>query len=177
MKALVLALPVLFLAHALRAAVVAEPFPPAAFTSFHVEWDKGNRATSVQLANGALSYKVMEGEKLVEIGNVHPTADDWFKFIQTLNAVKVYNWADKYSYPGPGDYWKVDAVMSDRRFFSSGSNEYPKEGDESQPQANPASGPSVPFQLFWNAVVQLVGKQGVAPTQCPGKSPAAPTTK
>jgi hypothetical protein len=37
-------------------------------------------------------------------------------------------------------------------------NEFPLEGNVSQPQANPASGPSVPFQLFWQAVLKLAGK-------------------
>jgi hypothetical protein len=48
--------------------------------------------------------------------------------------------------------------MADRKFNSSGTNEYPKESDEANGQANPASGPSVPFQLFWHAVLDLVGQ-------------------
>jgi hypothetical protein len=80
------------------------------------------------------------------------------KFIQALNAAKVYKWAPKYYYPGQGPAWVIDLVMEDRKFNSEGTNEYPKNGDESQPAADPTAGPSVPFQLFWQAVLGLVGK-------------------
>jgi hypothetical protein len=177
MKALRPALLALLLVQPLRAAtVVAEPFPPARFTSLYIEWDVKRRATTIQLVNDTLVYKVMQGDKVLETSTVRPSSDTWFKFIQDLNNAKVYNWAEKYYYPGQGDSWVIDATMNDRKFLSGGTNEYPKSGDEAQPQANPASGPSVPFQLFWQAALQLAGKW-VPPTQCPGKGPAAPATK
>ena len=143
----------------LRAAsVVAEPFPPARFTSLYIERDEKGAAVVVQSAGDAVTYKVTLGNKVLESLTVHPSGDDWFKFIQALNDAKVYNWAPKYEYPGQGPTWVIDLVMADRKFNSEGTNEYPKNGDESQPQANPASGPSIPFQLFWQAVLGLVGK-------------------
>ncbi len=42
----------------------------------------------------------------------------------------------------------VDLVMGNRKFNSSGTNEYPKESDESNPQANPRSGPQRPLPAF-----------------------------
>jgi hypothetical protein len=48
--------------------------------------------------------------------------------------------------------------MEDRTFKSEGTNEYPKNGDETQPAADPKAGPSIPFDLFWQAVLGLVGK-------------------
>jgi len=152
-------------------AVVNDPFPPAHISDLYIEKDdfRGN-ATSVQLSGDALTYKVTDGSKVIESTVVHPTDDDWFKFIQALNTAKVYNWAPKYEFPGQGATWVVDFTMDDRRFTSGGTNDYPKEGDESQPAANPASGPSVPFQLFWQAVLTLVGKgSAVAPSPMPSK--------
>ena len=142
------------------ATVLAEPFPPAAFTSLYIERDDQGTAISVQLANDAVTYKVTQGTKVLENLTVHPSGDDWFKFIQGLNAAKVYKWAPKYYYPGQGATWVIDFAMADRTFSSGGTNEYPLNGDEAQPQTSPGSGPSIPFQLFWQAVLGLVGKAG-----------------
>jgi hypothetical protein len=143
----------------LRAAtVVAEPFPPARFSSLYIERDDKGASVVVQSTGDAVTYKVTLGDKVLEDLTVHPSGDDWFKFIQGLNAAKVYNWAPNYEYPGQGPTWVIDLTMDDRTFKSGGTNDYPKNGDESQPQANTASGPSVPFQLFWQAVLGLVGK-------------------
>jgi hypothetical protein len=54
--------------------------------------------------------------------------------------------------------------MADRQFKSEGTNEYPKEAHESDPQADPKAGPSVPYQLFWQAVLTLAGKAPVSAT-------------
>jgi hypothetical protein len=159
MKALILALLALILGLPLRAAnIVAEPFPPARFTSLYIERDEKGAAVSLQLAGDAVIYKVTLGNKVLESLTVHPSGDDWFKFIQGLNGAKVYKWAPKYEYPGQGPTWVIDLVMEDRKFNSGGTNEYPKNGDESQPAADPKAGPSIPFQLFWQAVLGLVGK-------------------
>jgi hypothetical protein len=159
MKILALALLVLDIGFPLHAAtVVPEPFPPARFTSLYIERDDKAANVSVQMDGDTLTYKVMLGDKIMERRILHPTDDDWFKFIQGLNAANVYKWAPTYYYPGQGPTWVIDLVMEDRKFNSGGTNEYPKEGDEAQPQANPASGPSAPFQLFWQAVLNLVGK-------------------
>jgi hypothetical protein len=159
MKALILALLALILGLPLRAAnIVAEPFPPARFTSLYIERDEKGAAVSLQLAGDAVIYKVTLGNKVLESLTVHPSGDDWFKFIQGLTGAKVYKWAPKYEYPGQGPTWVIDLVMEDRKFNSGGTNEYPKNGDESQPAADPKAGPSIPFQLFWQAVLGLVGK-------------------
>ncbi len=143
----------------LRAAtIVAEPFPPARFTSLYIERDDKTGDVTVQSAGDAVIYKVTLGDKVLENFTLHPSGDDWFKFIQALNAAKVYNWASKYEYPGQGPTWVIDLVMEDRKFNSEGTNEYPKNGDEAQPAADPKAGPSVPFLLFWQAVLKLVGK-------------------
>ena len=48
---------------------------------------------------------------------MHPTGDDWFAFIQSVNTnAKLYKWAPKYYYPGQGPSWVVDIVMEDRKF-------------------------------------------------------------
>jgi hypothetical protein len=140
------------------ATVVAEPFPPARFTSLYIERDDKGAAVTVQTVGDTVIYKVTLGNKVLENLTVHPSDDDWFKFIQALNAAKVYNWAPQYYYPGQGPTWVIDLVMEDRKFNSGGTNEYPKNGDEAQPAADPKAGPSVPFQLFWQAVLSLVGK-------------------
>ncbi len=143
--------------------IVAEPFPPAKITSLYLERDDNKGGTiSIQLQGDALIYQTTQGGKVVENDVTHPTDDDWFKFIQVIdNNAKLYKWAPKYYYPGQGPSWVVDFVMADRKFNSEGTNEFPKEGDEANPQANPKSGPSVPFQLFWQAALTLAGK---APT-------------
>jgi hypothetical protein len=159
MKAFTLALLVLMAGLPLRAAtVVAEPFPPARFTSLYIERDDKGATVVVQSMGDAVSYKVTLGNKVLENLTVQPSDDDWFKFIQRLNAAKVYKWTPKYYYPGQGASWAIDLVMEDRTFTSEGTNEYPKNGDESQPAADPKGGESVPFQLFWQAVLGLVGK-------------------
>jgi len=147
--------------------VVAEPFPPAKFSSLYIENDDNKGGTiSIQLQGDALIYQKTQGGKLVENTTVNPSGDDWFQFIQTMNTnAKVYKWASKYYYPGQGPSWVIDFVMEDRKFNSEGTNEYPLEGDESKPQANPKSGPSVPFQLFWQAVLKLAGKAPAVPSK------------
>jgi len=167
MKALVPMVLALFPCCFLDAAtIVAEPFPPARFTSLYIERDDKNASVTVQTAGDAVMYKATLGDKISERITVHPSDDDWFKFIQALNAANVCKWSPKYYYPGQGPTWVIDLVMEDRKFNSGGTNEYPKNGDEAQPQANPASGPSVPFQVFWQAVLVLVGK---APPSTPPK--------
>ena len=159
MKPLVLALVSVFLALPLHAGdIVAEPFPPARFISLYIERDEHGTATTVQTTGGAVVYKVTQGDKVIESLTVHPAMDDWLKFIQGLNTAKVYKWAPKYDYPGQGGSWVIDFAMEDRKFTSEGTNEYPKNGDESQPAADPKAGPSIPFELFWQAVLELVGK-------------------
>ncbi len=147
------------LAQPLHAAtVMAEPFPPARLTSLYIERDDSGTTTTVQAAGDAVIYKVTTGNKVVENLTVHPSGEDWFKFIQALNAAKVYHWAPNYDYPGQGASWVIDLVMDNRKFNSEGTNDYPKNGDESQPAADPKAGPSVPFLIFWQAVLGLVGK-------------------
>jgi len=48
--------------------------------------------------------------------------------------------------------------MNDRIFNSAGMNEFPKEGAEDEPVADLKAGPSLPFQLFWQAALKLAGK-------------------
>ena len=168
MKVLILALLTLVAGLPLRAAtVVAEPFPPARFASLYIERDDKGAAVVVQAAGDAVTYKVTLGEKVLEDLTVHPSGDDWFKFIQALNDAKVYKWAPNYYYPGQGSTWVIDLVMEDRKFASEGVNEYPKNGDEAQPAADPKAGPSIPFQLFWQAVLKLVGKVPPPPPVAP----------
>jgi hypothetical protein len=140
------------------ATIVAEPFPPARFTSLYIERDDKGAAVTVQEGGDAVIYKVTLGNKVLENLTVHPSGEDWFKFIQAVNEAKVYRWAPKYEYPGQGPSWVIDLTMDDRTFNSEGTNEYPKSGDEAQPAADPKAGPSVPFLRFWQAVLGLVGK-------------------
>jgi hypothetical protein len=156
---MMLALFVALLALPLQAAtVVTEPFPPARFTSLYIERDDKDTSTVIQMAGDAVTYKVTTGNKVVEAATVTPSPDDWFKFIQGLNAAKVYRWSPKYEYPGQGSSWVIDLAMDDRAFASEGANEYPKDGAESEPNASPGSGPTVPFQIFWQTALVLVGK-------------------
>ncbi len=159
MKAFLMAFVALLPWASLQAAtVVPQPFPPTRFTSLFIEkYDRGN-TISVQLSGDDVIYKLVSGNTVIENVTVHPSGDDWFKFIQSLNDAKVYKWAPNYEYPGQGPTWVVDLAMDGVAFKSGGTNEYPKEGDESQPAADPKAGPSIPFQLFWQAVLVLVGK-------------------
>ena len=170
MKTLTLALLALVAGLPLRAAtIVAEPFPPARFTSLYIERDDKGAAVVVQTAGDAVIYKVTLGDKVLDNLTVHPSGDDWFKFIQGLNDAKVYKWAPKYYYPGQGPAWVIDLTMEDRTFKSEGTNEYPKNGDEAEPAADPKAGPSIPFELFWQAVLGLVGKVQPPPPPPPPK--------
>jgi hypothetical protein len=150
----------------LRAAtIVPEPFPPAKLSNLYIQRGELNGDTiTVQVQGDALIYTSTQGKKVVETSTIHPSGDDWFKFIQALNAAKVYKWSPKYYYPGQGETWVISFDLPDRSFSSEGTDEFPKNGDEAQGQANPASGPSVPFQLFWQAVLTLVGKGAPAGT-------------
>jgi hypothetical protein len=144
--------------------VVAEPFPPAKFSSLTIERDDSDGSTvTIQLQGDTLLYQSTKGGKGLENLTLHPSDDDWFAFIQALNGpAKVYQWSPKYEYPGQGTSWAIALVLADRKFQSEGVNEFPMEGSVAQPQANPASGPSVPFQLFWQAVLKLAGKAPAA---------------
>jgi hypothetical protein len=166
MKPFVLILLLVLVTPILRAEIVAELFPPAKFTSLYIERDEKGAQASVQLVGDTVIYKVTLGNKILESRTAHPSGDDWFNFIQGLNNAKVYMWAPKYEYPGQGPYWVIDLVMEDRKFNSAGKNDYPKNGDEPHPQADPKAGPSIPFQLFWQSVLNLVGK---IPPPPPGK--------
>ena len=144
--------------------LVAEPFPPARFAGLYIENDDRSGTTIVQLSGDSLIYKRTDGgSKVLESTTINPSPDDWFKFIQGLNSAKVYNWAPKYEYPGQGPSWVIDLTMDDRKFYSEGTNDYPKNGDESQPQADPKAGTSIPFDQFWQAVLELCGKAKPAP--------------
>jgi len=161
MRALLFLVAAALLAVPLRAQqIVAEPFPPAKFSTLTIERDESKGSTTtLQLQGDALLYQTTQGGKVVQSLTLHPSDDDWFAFIQALNGpAKVYQWSPKYEYPGQGTSWAIVLVLGDRKFQSEGVNEFPLEGNVSQPQANPASGPSVPFQLFWQAVLKLAGK-------------------
>jgi len=161
MKLLILSLLAFFFLPLHAVNVVTDPFPPAKFTSLYIERDEKGSTTSLQLTGDAVIYRTTFGGAELENITVHPSQDDWFKFIQGLNAAKVYKWAPQYEYPGQGGTWVIDLAMDDRKFTSGGTNEFPKDGAEDQPQADPKAGPSVPFQLFWQAALGLVGKAPV----------------
>jgi len=159
MKAFALALFIVAFGLPLRAAdLVPDPFPPAHFISLYIEKDDKGVITSIQLSGDAIIYKVTFAGKVMESVTAHPTGDDWFQFIQGLNTAKVYRWTTNYAYPGQGPTWIVDFAMENRKLTSGGTNDYPKEGAEDQPQADPKAGPSAPFQLFWQAALALAGK-------------------
>ena len=158
-----LVLAIVFAAPLYAADIVAEPFPPAKFTAFYIEYSKSNGSTSVQLSGDTLVYKVTNHDnKVIDQATIQPTGEDWFNFIQALNNAKVYKWAHTYQYPGQGPSWVIDLTMDDRKFYSEGTDEFPKNGDESQPQADPTAGPSIPFLQFWQAVLVLCGKAKVS---------------
>jgi len=71
---------------------------------------------------------------------------------------KVYKWSPNYTYPGQGITWVIDLAMENRKFTSGGTNEFPKEGAEDQPQADPKAGVSRPFEIAWLAAMALAGK-------------------
>ena len=74
MKALTLALLFLVSGMSVRAAnVVAEPFPPARFTSLYIERDDKDASMVVQTAGDAVIYKVSVGNKVQESLTVHPS--------------------------------------------------------------------------------------------------------
>ena len=159
MKSLALVLVALILGLPLCAAdLVPDPFPPAHFSSLYIEKDDKGMISSIQLSGDSVTYKVIAGNQVLENVTVSPSGDDWFNFIQGLNQAKVYKWVSNYSYPGQGVTWVVDVAFADRKLTSGGTNDYPKEGAEDQPQADPKAGPSVPFRVFWQAALALVGK-------------------
>ena len=159
MKPLVLMLLTAILSLPLHSAdFVPDPFPPARFTSLYIEKDDKETVITIQLTGDAVTYTNTVGNKVVENITVHPAGDDWFNFIQGLNSAKVYKWAPKYDYPAQGVSWIIDLTMEDRKFTSAGTNDYPKEGAESDSAADPSGKPSLPFQLFWQASLALVGK-------------------
>ena len=150
----------------LAANLVPDPFQPTQVMSLYIEKHDGDSVISIQLAGDALTYKVVKQGKVTDETVTHPLGDDWFKFIQGLNNAKVYKWTAKYYYPGQGASWFIDLGMENRPFKSEGTNEYPKEGAEDQPQADPKAGASTSFLLFWQAALELAGK---APPPAPAK--------
>lgn len=138
--------------------IVADPFPPTEFTNLSVEKDDGNTVVIISLNGDAVIYQKLVDGKVVDNATAHPTGEDWFNFVQAINRAKVYKWAATYYYPGQGPSWNVSLGMEGRSFHSEGTNEYPKEQAEDQPQADPKAGPSVPFRVFWQAALTLVGK-------------------
>jgi hypothetical protein len=146
--------------------IVPDPFPPAHFTGLYIEKSDGATDIAIRLTGDEIVYTATVGGQLSEKLTNRPSGDDWFQFIQALNDAKVYKWAPKYEYPGQGVSWAIVLTMDDRKFSSEGVNEYPKEGAEAEPVADPKAGPSIPFQLFWQAAVKLAGKP---PAPAPAK--------
>src|SRR5277367_880481 len=95
------------------ATVVPEPFPPARFASLYIERDDQGATAVVRASGDTVTYKITLGNKVLQDLTVHPSADDWFKFIQALNDAKVYQWSPKYYYPGQGPIWVIDFTMND----------------------------------------------------------------
>jgi hypothetical protein len=159
MKLFALALIVAMLGLPLPAGdVVPDPFPPAKFTSLYIEKDEKGKIMSVQLTGDDVVFKCVIDGKEIDSATVHPSGDDWFQFIQALNLAKVYKWSPNYTYPGQGITWVIDLATENRKLTSGGTNEFPKEGAEDQPQADPNAGPSTSFQIVWQAAMALVGK-------------------
>ncbi len=128
-------------------------------TALYIENDQRSGTTIVKLSGDSLVYTLTDGgSKVLSTETIHPSPDDWFNFIQGLNTAKVYTWVSGYQYPGQGPSWVIDLTMEDRKFYSEGTNEFPKNGDESHPQGDPKASSSIPFDLFWHAVLQLCGK-------------------
>jgi len=159
MKAFILVLLLLTLAPSLRAADFApDPFPPARFTNLYMEKDEKGKVMSIQLSGEDVIFKCLVDGKEIDSAKVHPSGDDWFQFIQALNLAKVYKWSPNYTYPGQGITWIIDLGMENRKLTTGGTNDFPKEGAENQPQADPKAGPSTPFQIAWLAAMALAGK-------------------
>ena len=145
------------------AEVVPQPFPAASFDSLHIELTENGTTTSVDLDNGSVVYEVTSADgKVVEKVTTQPDDDAWFQFIQKLNEAKVYKWAPRYYYPGQGAKWGIALKIDNQGFMSVGHNEYPKEGAEGDPAADPQGGKTLPFRLFWQAVLVLAGKAKVS---------------
>jgi len=138
--------------------VVPDPFSPARFTDLYIEKDEKGKVISMQLSGDVIVFKCIVDGKEIDNATVHPSGDDWFQFIQALNRAKVYKWSSNYTYPGQGITWTIDLAMDDRKQVSGGTNDFPKEGAEDQAQGDPNAGPSVPFQIMWQAAMTLAGK-------------------
>jgi hypothetical protein len=159
MKSFVLAFILAMLALPLFGAdLVTEPFPPERFTNLYIEKDEKGKVMSIQLSGENVIFKCVVDGREIDSVTVHPSGDDWFQFIQALNMAKVYKWAPDYTYPGQGITWVVDLGMEGRKLTTGGTNDFPKEGAEDQPQGDPKAGPSQPFQILWLAAMGLVGK-------------------
>ena len=149
---------IIFCAALHAAQIVPDPFAPARITHLYIEKDEKGKIISIQLAGDAIVFKCIVEGKEIDNATVHPSDDDWFQFIQALNNAKVYKWAPNYSYPGQGPSWVIDLAMENRKFTSGGTNEFPKDGAEDQPQGDPQAGPSMPFAVMWHAAMTLAGK-------------------
>jgi len=119
MKALIPAFLALVLASLSMPLALSGTLSTARFTSLYIERDDKGARVSVQTVGDTVIYKVTLGNKVLESLTAHPTDDDWFKFIQALNAANVYKWAPTYYYPGQGPTWVIDLEMEDRKFNSA----------------------------------------------------------
>lgn len=85
-----------------------------------------------------------------------PSEEEWKKFWDKMDNIKVWNWKDNYDSPDfvvlDGTSWNLKIELGDKKVESSGSNYYPGENIE---EIVPDQSES--FKKFLNALRSLIG--------------------
>ena len=126
-------------------------FVPSTFAVYVGGFEGGYR---VQLTNGVLHYEKIRGVNVVQ-SQISPTPEQWRKFRQDLDRLKVWNWKADYPNSGiqDGTQWDLQIKYADRTLAAKGDNNYP--GKSGKPNRSPKS--TETFESFLKSVQALLG--------------------
>jgi hypothetical protein len=108
---------------------------------------------SVELIGKSIKYEEISAGKTKKI-MIEPTEQQWMKFRQTLDALKVWHWKNSYwdSQVMDGTQWGISIKYSDKKLDVVASNSYPDANG--QPSKNAEFTPT--FKAYLAAVSELV---------------------
>ena len=109
-------------------------------TSYHVEMQ--DKCLIYQMFD--IGYELKENQKII------PTTQQWAKFWNRINNLKIWDWETNYPNPGicDGTQWKINILYNEKQLETSGDNNYPN---------SPDGLPGKEFVSFLEALRTLLG--------------------
>ncbi len=135
----------------------AAPPPPPTPTSFSAYLGGFlGPSEQIELHGGTLSFTASGGHYRHPIQmSITPTAAQWLKFRQALDALNVWRWRKNYPNNGAqdGTQWSLSIAYPDHKITTRGDNNFPNA--DGKPNGNPEA--TKTFEDFKDAVKKLTG--------------------